>query len=307
MVGADAYAQAALDEHEALAGNTPVLAAQGWNVQVLRERWESSEVSIEPNVASDDPTVKSYALVRRAIGALYQGKLEAAHTDLEQAIRAYSEPERATAVARNYRAHVLLQTGQAARALADAELARRADPGHNGEWRGLYYSALAQARLGQRAAAEQTAALRQGKAQLLPSDNETRRHHHLLGELVLARNESAVAIEELTAADSLLLPRGFVLVFSPPEHLPIWFSLASAHLAAGNEAAADEWFQRIADSGSEHLFWPIIYVRSFYFLGTIHENRGDAAKAREYYQRFVDFWGEGDMDRERVEEALSKL
>ena len=37
------------------------------------------------------------------------------------------------------------------------------------------------------------------------------------------------------------------------------------------------------------------------------EERGDSAKAREYYQRFVDFWGDGDLDRERVEEARGKL
>jgi hypothetical protein len=29
-------------------------------------------------------------------------------------------------------------------------------------------------------------------------------------------------------------------------------------------------------------------------------------RAREYYQRFVDFWGDGDIDRERVEEARTK-
>jgi hypothetical protein len=30
-------------------------------------------------------------------------------------------------------------------------------------------------------------------------------------------------------------------------------------------------------------------------------------KAREYYQCFVDYWGDGDMDRERVEEARRKI
>jgi hypothetical protein len=30
-------------------------------------------------------------------------------------------------------------------------------------------------------------------------------------------------------------------------------------------------------------------------------------KAREYYRRFYDYWKDGDMDRERVEEVESKI
>ena len=48
-------------------------------------------------------------------------------------------------------------------------------------------------------------------------------------------------------------------------------------------------------------------VRSFDFLGKIHENRGEMDKAREYYRRFYEYWKDGDMDRERVAEAKSKL
>jgi len=70
---------------------------------------------------------------------------------------------------------------------------------------------------------------------------------------------------------------------------------------------AAEWFLRVAESTTEHVSWPIPYVRSFYFLGKIHENRGEMEKAREYYRRFYEYWKDGDMDRERVEEAKSKL
>ncbi len=53
--------------------------------------------------------------------------------------------------------------------------------------------------------------------------------------------------------------------------------------------------------------WPIPYVRSFYFPGKIHENRSDMEKAHEYYIRFYEYWKDGDMDRELVAEAKSKL
>jgi tetratricopeptide (TPR) repeat protein len=93
----------------------------------------------------------------------------------------------------------------------------------------------------------------------------------------------------------------------PPTHVPIWYSLASAYLASGDDDKAAERFQRIIDCGVERVGWPIYYVRSFYFLGKIHENRGEMEKAREHYQHFVDYWKDGDIDRERVEEALSKI
>ncbi len=91
------------------------------------------------------------------------------------------------------------------------------------------------------------------------------------------------------------------------QHVPIWYSLAPAYLESGDEEQAAEWFQRIVESTIEHVWWPIQYVRSFYFLGKIHENRGEMDKAREYYRRFYEYWKDGDMDRERVEEARKKL
>ena len=92
-----------------------------------------------------------------------------------------------------------------------------------------------------------------------------------------------------------------------PSHVPLWFSTASAYRAEGNEEEAAKWFQQITESTSERINWPLPYVRSFYFLGKIYESRGQMDEAREYYRRFVDFWKDGDLDRERVQEALGKL
>ena len=48
-------------------------------------------------------------------------------------------------------------------------------------------------------------------------------------------------------------------------------------------------------------------MRSFYFLGRIYEQQGDTAKSREAYSRFVGYWKGGDLDRERIAEALKKI
>jgi tetratricopeptide (TPR) repeat protein len=175
------------------------------------------------------------------------------------------------------------------------------------EWQGLYFASLAQARLGRAEEAEKTAEELRRKAEALPSEREKRRYYHLMGELALSRGDTARALEQLRRAEALLPPRGFPGPVGPPQHVPIWYSLGSAYLAAGEELNAAEWFRRVAESANEHIEWPILYVRSFYFLGKIHEARGEKEKARDYYRRFVDYWKDGELDRPRLDEARGKI
>jgi hypothetical protein len=49
------------------------------------------------------------------------------------------------------------------------------------------------------------------------------------------------------------------------------------------------------------------FVRSLYFLGQINERNGDTEKARSFYRRFVQYWENGEIDRERVAEARRKI
>jgi tetratricopeptide (TPR) repeat protein len=134
-----------------------------------------------------------------------------------------------------------------------------------------------------------------------------RHYHHLLGDLALTRRDAALAISELELAQNMLPPRGFLRTAGATDHAPIWYSLSSAELLAGRDEEAASHFRRILESTTERVNWPIPYVRSFYFLGKIHEKRRETEKAREYYRRFVEFWNDGDLDRERVEEARSKI
>ena len=76
---------------------------------------------------------------------------------------------------------------------------------------------------------------------------------------------------------------------------------------AGDRVEAADLFGAVTEAGAQRVTNPFEYVRSFYFLGKIHENRGEMESAREYYRRFYEYWKDGDMDRERVEEARSKL
>ena len=88
--------------------------------------------------------------------------------------------------------------------------------------------------------------------------------------------------------------------------IPIWFALGSAYLAAHQDADAAASFQRVLDS-PQRIGAPLEFVRSCYFLGHVAERQGDRDKARSYYRRFIDFWGDGDIDRERVAAARKYL
>ena len=87
----------------------------------------------------------------------------------------------------------------------------------------------------------------------------------------------------------------------------IWFALGEAHLGAGNAAEARGWFERIVNGAYERALRPIEYVRSLYHLAAIAEAAGDRAKAVDYYRRFLGYWGDGEIDRDKVEIARRKL
>jgi len=78
-------------------------------------------------------------------------------------------------------------------------------------------------------------------------------------------------------------------------------------LATSNDTEAAARFQRIVDSGVLRLNTPVAYVRSVYFLAQIHERRGERDKARALYRRFLEYWENGELDRERVADAQKKL
>jgi tetratricopeptide (TPR) repeat protein len=169
---------------------------------------------------------------------------------------------------------------------------------------------MAQQKLGRTEEAESALEkLRQAASGESPMQRPNERLRQLLsGKLASLRGDPTLALEALEKAQSTLSAHGRV---SPslflPLHVPIWFSMASMYLEVGEEDKAAEWFERVTKSTTEHIVYAIPYVRSFYFLGKIHENRDDRDKAREYYRRFYEYWKDGDLDRERVEEAKSKL
>jgi DNA-binding winged helix-turn-helix (wHTH) protein/tetratricopeptide (TPR) repeat protein len=276
-------------------------------VSVLREQWEPARAAAAKLAASEDPYWRWLGRMSEAQVRLFRGRSQEALAGFDRAARSDSESGERTALSRTAGARVLMLRGAPARALEEAQQAQVEAAGNLGEWQGLFVAALAQEALGRRVDADATAETLRRKAEAIPSEKEKRRHRHLAGELALARGNAARAVEELTKAQETLSPRGTFAGSELPQHVPIWFALGSAHLAAGDREKASYWLRKVTESGTEHVHWPVPYVRSFYLLGTIYEARGEEDKAYESYRRFVSIWGQADLDREWVADARRKL
>jgi tetratricopeptide (TPR) repeat protein len=278
-----------------------------WLLFSLREDWEQAEQEAKWLAGHEGERFKMMGNIYLATAWLYRGRARDGLRLIEQSARS-SKADVHRGFLHSRSAFVLLEQGNPAKALEQAQKARSEGKGNLPEWEGLFVSSLALAKLGRWEDAEKIAETFRLKAEALPTQKEKRRYRHLMGELALARGQAEKSIEELEQSRSMLTARGlnwWELI--KPQHVPIWYSLARAHLKAGNEERAAEWFQSITESTTEHIYWPIPYIRSFYFLGTIYEKRGEMDKAREYYRRFYECWKDGDIDHERVQEAKGKL
>jgi tetratricopeptide (TPR) repeat protein len=119
------------------------------------------------------------------------------------------------------------------------------------------------------------------------------------GVMAFDRGDATATIREFKNAEPLIRPGD--------SNSDFFFTLGSAYLDTGKDAEAATYFERIVKSGTLRANDPLPFVRSLYLLGQISEHKGDRAKAADYYRRFVQYWGDGDMDRERVAEARKKL
>jgi tetratricopeptide (TPR) repeat protein len=140
----------------------------------------------------------------------------------------------------------------------------------------------------------------------IAANRDQRNIAYAKGLILLARRDFSAAISRLMETHSSLSPNvqheGILTA-----HVPLWSALGQAHLASGREKEALPWFKKVNESITEHIYEPIDYVRSFYFLGKIYEQQGDMPRARDYYRRFVEQWKDGDLDRERIAEAQKKI
>ena len=273
---------------------------------ILQEDWDGARKVATGLGAATEQTQRYLGAMALVIQELFAGKAAEARRWAEHAASVYDRPVPNAITARLAQSNVEKALGRQAEALATAERAL-------GEVR----SAVEQGQATLSVAALRGRTGRTTEAHALLTEYERtatpptakvvgRTVAHGRGEVALAARDYATALRELTAAQAALSPRPGNPIQRNP-HVLIWFALGEAHLGAGNAAAARGWFERIVNGAYERALQPIEYVRSLYHLAVIAEGSGDAAKAVEYYRRFLGYWGDGEIDRDKVEIARRKL
>ncbi len=91
------------------------------------------------------------------------------------------------------------------------------------------------------------------------------------------------------------------------EPTDIRFALARAYRGVDRLDDAAVELRELIASGRNRSDRPIEYVRSFYLLGQLAEQQGQREEARRNYRRFVDYWADGDLDRDEIAHAQSFL
>jgi tetratricopeptide (TPR) repeat protein/TolB-like protein len=292
---------AEFDKATALEPGNPQPMASKRAVYIATERWTDLEAVNTKLLQSSDTRWKFSALNSQAVEQLYRGHRAEALRLYDAAVSVLG-PRGSTQSAgtRLFIAQQLMDNGQAAAALASAQRAFD-DAGGAGA---VTYGALSlvtrlHARLGHKAEAAKLDEDLTRRRNLLPSDVLRQGTEHTqAGVMALDRHETAIAIRELRQAEAVRMAA------SPPS-LPS-FELASAYFQSGNLTEAAARFERIVNGGILRANSPVDFVRSLYFLGQISERNGDRVKARDYYRRFVQYWGDGELDREQVAEAKRK-
>ncbi len=272
-----------------------------WHASILTEDWVAAELSNGRLTASASPYFRYRGHMAQAVSRLYRGELGRALEAMGEAGRVFADSSPETARTRLGEAAILYHTGAYSEALTLAEpitLAPWND--YNLRLDSRLLAALARARLGQTAAAQEELAEVHRLHDLYPAELVEDDRHMVDGLFALALGKPAAAIDPLTrAADRL--PVQFAR--SSADAVAIWEGLATAYLELGRDADALPWLERLSRSRIKRLYEPIPYVRSFYRLGGVLERLGRPEEARASYRRFVDYWGDGTLDRDRVRDA----
>ena len=294
-----------LDTAESLEPGNLEVEEQRWMVYALTERWDEAEAAADKLLDSASPQLVFRGEGCLALNRLYEGRAIEALAVLNDGLGSLPEGGTWSGLFQVYLAGLEYDVEDYDAALEHARAAIES-AGHvpyvTTRSRGL--AALALTKMGREPEAQvEVAALRDSLASL-PEKLRDQIQAGMNGELALARGDFPAAIEEFARAQELLPPE---MMDVESQHAWVWFGLGTAYLESGRPKEALPWFRRIAESHMERIVFPIQYVRSFYYLGQIHESRGETEQAAENYRRFLDYWQDGDMDRERVEEARRKV
>ncbi|MFQ5526111.1 MAG: protein kinase [Thermoanaerobaculia bacterium] len=271
-----------------------------YTIGVLEKDWKQAEAAIQKLRALPFPFAKSASLGLEINLLFYRGRMAEGRSRVQPAIDAWGGPS-------VQRASVLMQSamgfylsGDPERALALAGQARAEGRDSLADYIANGVQTLAQQGLGQERLADLTLEELTQRIEPLPGTGLEFWLREVRGRLALARGNAVEGLAELEAAESMLP--------AVDQNTPrVWFDLGEAHRAAGRNREAESWYRRLIDLHAVRVFSGTQYVMSHLRLAQIAEQSGDAEAARGHYQTFLDYWGDGDTEREQVAHARAFL
>ena len=276
-----------------------------WIALVLADRHAEAREVVRPLLDSSDPVRRSNGQSLLAHLAGYQGRSKES-VDLFMKATEGAPAQRRAAAGIDAARLLLLARNEPGPALLRAQMARREAGELPFAQEALYWHCRSQAALGRSdEAAKAAAQLRQETADW-PVPSAGRRLLRLEADLAAARGDHEAAVRQYSEAEKLLPPLERPTGPGMGEFALVRYDLGTSHLALGHDAEAARYFDLVTKTGQPRVFYPMLYVRSFYFLGQLAEKRGDRETARTNYARFLSYWKDGDLDRERVAEAIAK-
>ena len=296
-------ATAAIQRALALRPEYPPAQGALATVHLLRDEFADARRGGQQLLKGATSNIRYLGYVQLVYADLYQGRTSDARKWLEKnAIDQGPTGSSDSAAARSIMAEILLAQQRTAEAAAEAQRAVTEARGRMTVLEALFQGSVARS--------PQARAEYQRVADALPFGAEKAMPEFTDAIVAIESGRVAEALPMLRRVDSRV-PKGVVAagnlipIRQPLTLVEYW--TARAQLAGGNDAEAAPHFKKVVDAGWGRLFTPIEYVRSFYYLGQIAEKQGDRAKAREYYGRFLKYWQDGDIDRDKVQDALKKI
>lgn len=296
-----AFAEASLLD----SGEMNARLARGLSQQ-MREDWAAANEVSTALGKMDDETARWFGAILNYNTSLFAGRGTDALQWAQRMSDTYKVAGTRSAAGHTSAVPVLLLQGRADAALKEALQATIDTKGRTGERGALLSHAVALSAKGRIAEATTVIATLTSMIDPLSQARDERIVNMARGLSALARHEPQAAIKPLQDA-AAALPRRISNPTATSQHVQIWEALGEALAESGNYGEAQPWLEKATTTGAERLSAPVSYVRAFYYLGRTYEKQGNGAKAREAYRRFVDYWKNGDLDRDHVTEAQRKI
>jgi len=136
----------------------------------------------------------------------------------------------------------------------------------------------------------------------LPPRMRTRIDSQVEGLMALARRDVDSSIRNLRGALEAN-PRRDI----SEEAVQTRFFLGESLWQADRHDEAVDLFRAIERTRLARVNQPQHWVRSFWYLGTYHADRGENVDAERYFSKFLEYWGDGELDRDKVATAQDFL